>query len=141
MEHASEPTQFQHGLASVSEKELTQDAWVRVQDPNHFPPELLKDFDHSLLEPSDKISEGNASCVVFMSYTLCTLQMMLCESNVCKHQLLWDARLSSWHLVFAFLPASGSTPPTFFNITWKQMQDGKCTMNTPKCQEKLKGNN
>ena len=50
--------QLQHGLASVSDKELTQNALVRVQSPNHIPPELLlKDFDDSLLEPSDKIPE------------------------------------------------------------------------------------
>ena len=110
-------SQLQHGLASVSKKELTQDAWVRVEDLNHIPPELLKDFDRSQLEPSDKIPEGNASAVALMNYTLRTLQMLLCESNMFKHQLMWDARFSSWRLVFAFLPASGSTAPTFFNVT------------------------
>ena len=69
---------------------------VRVQDPNHIPPDLLKDFDHSLLEPSNKIPEGNVSCIAFVNYTLRTLQMTLCESNVFKH-------------------------PFFFNITWQQM--------------------
>ena len=126
------PAQVQHGLASVSENELSQDAWVRVQDPNHIPPELLKDFDHSLLEPADLIPDGSASCVAFMNYTLRTLQIVLCESksNVFKHQLMWDARFSSWRLVFAFLPASRAAPPTFFNITWKQIQSGRACART-----------
>ena len=58
--------------------------------------------------------------------------MMLCESSMFKHQLMWDPKYYSWRLVFAFLPAFQDTPPTFFNITKKQNQEGKWrTMNTP----------
>ena len=102
-------------------------------------PELLKPFDYSLLEPTDKIPDGSASCIAFMNYAARTLQMMICESNMFKHQLMWDAMFNSWRLVFAFLPASRSTPPTFFNVTWKQNQDGKWrTMSTPTWQNLFK---
>ena len=54
-------------------------------------------------------------------------------------QLMWGPKYHSWRLVFAFLPPSRSTPPTFFNVTWKQNQDGKWrTMNTPKWQDFFK---
>ena len=55
-----------------------------------MPPELLKTFDMTLLEPQEKIPHGNASCVAFMNYVYRTLQMMICESDMLKHQLMWD---------------------------------------------------
>ena len=72
---------YKHGLASSNKKGLTKDAWVRVQNPNHIPPELLKEFDRSLLEPSGRIPEGNASYIAFVNYTLRTLQM-ICFANL-----------------------------------------------------------
>ena len=59
---------------------------------------------------------------------------MLCESSMYKHQLMWDQKLQSWRLVFAVLPGSGDTPPTFYNVTWKKYEDGKwrtMSLNTP----------
>ena len=67
---------------SVSDKEVSADGWSRCMDGYSMPPELLKTFDHSLLEPQDKIPEGNDSCVAFMNYVYRTLQMMICEFDM-----------------------------------------------------------
>ena len=82
--------------------------------------DLLK----SLLEPQEKIPHGNASCVAFVNYVYRALQIMICESGLCKHQLMWDPKHQSWRLVFAFLPGSRTSPPTFFKTTWKINQQG-----------------
>ena len=110
------PSQLQHGhgLASVSEKEASHDGWVRCTDASAMSPEFLKPFGMSLLEPVDKIPDGNASCVAFMNYAVRALQMMICEPNMFNHQLMWDSKFQSWRLAFGFLPAFRWTPPTFF---------------------------
>ena len=97
------PAQFQHCLASISDKEISADGWSRCVDNVSMPPELLKSFDYSLLEPQDKIPDGNASRVACVNYVVRTLQMMIGESDVFKHQLMWDSKYNSWRLVFAFL--------------------------------------
>ena len=66
-------------------------------------PDLLEPFDMSLFRPVDKMPAQ-------------TLQMMICESNMFNHQLMWDPKFQSWRLVFAFLPASQPTPPTLFHV-------------------------
>ena len=62
--HIVDPVQFQHGLASVSGKEVSADGWSK--DNVSKPPELLKPFDASVREPQDKIPDRNASCAAFM---------------------------------------------------------------------------
>ena len=119
-----EPVQFHHGLVSVSDKEVSADGWSRCVDNVSMPPDLLKPFDVSLFEPQEKIPHGNASCVAFVNYVYRTLQMMICESDVFKHQLMWDPKHNSWKLVFAFLPGSRASPPTFFNVTWEMNAPG-----------------
>ena len=98
-------SQLQPGLASVSE-EVSRDGWAVCTDQAIIPPELLKPFDMSLLEPTEKIPAGNASFVAVTNYAVRTLQMMLCESSMFQHQLMWDPKYHSCCLVFAFLPAS-----------------------------------
>ena len=85
---ARRPSQLQHGAASISEKEVSQDGWVRCPNAATTPLELLKPFDYSLPEPNDKIPDGNASCVAFMNDLVRALQMMICEWNVFKRQLM-----------------------------------------------------
>ena len=65
-----DPVQFQHCLASVSDKDISADGWSRCTDTVSIPPDLLKPSDYSLLEPQDKIPDGNASTVAFMNYIL-----------------------------------------------------------------------
>ena len=84
------PSQLQHGLASISDKEISADGWSRCQANVTMPPDLLKPFDHCLLELQEKIPDGNASCAAFMNYAVRALQIMVCESDVFKHQLMWD---------------------------------------------------
>ena len=57
-----DPAEFHHGLTSVSDKEASADGWSRCTDGTTMPPDLLKPFDVTLLEPQDKILDGNASC-------------------------------------------------------------------------------
>ena len=87
-----EPVQFQHGLASVRDKEVSADGWSRCASLVSMPPDLLKPFDHSLFEPQEKIPDGNAACVAFVSYVARTLHMMICESDVFKHQFMWNPK-------------------------------------------------
>ena len=84
------PSQLQHGLASISEKEISQDGWARCVDASTMPPELVKPFDYALLEPVDKIPDENAFCVAFTNYAVRALQIVICEPNMFKHQLMWD---------------------------------------------------
>ena len=123
--------QLQHALAGISEKTLSKDGWTDM-DPREFPPELNQDFDTSLLYPPEKIPMGNASSIAVINYVVRVLQIMICESNMFKKQLMWDQKFQSWRLVFAMVPGSLDTPPTFYNVTWKKDQYGKWkTMNTP----------
>ena len=92
-------------------------AWIQQR----CAPELLKPIDVSLLEPTEKIPDRSASSVAVMNYVIRVLQVMICESSVFRHQLMLDSRFNSWRLVFAFLPGSRETPPTFFNVTWPRM--------------------
>ena len=69
-------SQLQHGLASVSDKEISQDGWAHYVDNVTMPQEILETFDVSLLEPQDKIPDGHVSCNAFMNYAVRTLQMM-----------------------------------------------------------------
>ena len=111
--------QLQHGLASVSEKELTQDAWPRVQHPNHIPPELLKDFDHSLLIPDGKHLVLPSRITHCVSCRWCFARLTCSSTRSC-------AMPGSVHGVWCCFLASLScnASPTLLNITWKQMQDG-----------------
>ena len=56
-------------------------------------PELLKPFDMTLLEPTEKIPDGNASSVAVMNYAVRSLQIMICESSMFRHQLMWDSQI------------------------------------------------
>ena len=52
---------------------------------------------------------------------------------------MWGPKRNSWRLVFAFLPRSRTSPPTFFNVTWKMSAPGVWrTMNTPRRQDLFK---
>ena len=66
------PPQLQHGLESISKEEISQDGWVRCADASTTPLELLKPFEYSLLELTDKTPDGHASCVAFVN-TRCAL--------------------------------------------------------------------
>ena len=79
--HIMNTVQFHHGLLSVSDKEVLADGWSHCQNNVSLPPDLLKRFDMSLLEPQEKIPHGNASCVAFVIYVYRTLQMMICKSD------------------------------------------------------------
>ena len=85
-----------------------------------------------MLTPTGGIPDGNANAVAIVNYVLRTLQVMICESIMFKNNLMWDQKFQSWRLVFAMIPASKDTPPTFYNVTWKKDQYGKWkTMNMP----------
>ena len=121
------PHQLQHTLASVSDKTVNQD--FASSDPRDFPSELNQTFDTSLLTPNEGIPDGNAAVI---NYVVRMLQVLLCESSMFKNNLMWDHKYQSWRLVFAMIPASKDTPPTFDNVTWKKDQYGKWKiLNTP----------
>ena len=123
--------QLQHALASVSDKALSKDGWTDM-DQRDLPPELNQTLDMSLLEPPEKIPDGNVSSVAVMNYVVRALQNMICETSMFKHQLMWDPKVRSWRLVFACLPGFRDTPLTFFNVTWKQNDQAKWrTLNSP----------
>ena len=61
-----EPVQFHYALASVSDKDISADGWSHCVDNVSMPPNLLKPFDMSLLEPQDRIPHGN--CVAFVNF-------------------------------------------------------------------------
>ena len=111
------PHPLQRALASVSEKWVNRD-W---SDADH------RDF------PSEKrIPDGAASAIAAISYVIRILEIMICESSMFKNNLMWDNKFQSWRLVFAMVPQTKDTPPTFYHVTWKQDQYGKWkTMNTP----------
>ena len=45
---------------------------------------------------------------------------------------MWDSQCQSWRLMFAMVPQSKDTPPTFYHVTWKQDQYGKWkTLSSP----------
>ena len=112
------PSQLRHGLASISDKEISADGWPRWLDTVSMPPELLKTFSSLMARASRQDSRWNASCVAFMKFAVRALQIR--ESDVFEHQLMWDSKYHSWRLAFAFLPASRSTPPIVFNEPgWK----------------------
>ena len=111
------PHQLQHALASVSEKCVNRN-WS-TSDPKDFPPELNQQFDTSLLSPPEPIPEGAASAIAVISYVTRVLQIMICESSMFKDNLMWDPQYNSWRLMFAMVPQSKSTPPTFYHVTWK----------------------
>ena len=49
-----------------------------------------------------------------------------------KDNLMWDPQYQSWRLMFAMVPLSKGTPPTFYHVTWKCDQYGKWkTLNSP----------
>ena len=52
--HLMQPVQFHHGLVSVSDKEVSADGCSRCKDSISMPPELLKNFDHSVLSTRKK---------------------------------------------------------------------------------------
>ena len=124
------PRQLQHALASVSEKWINRD-WSAT-DPRDFPPELNQDFETSLLNPSDRIPDGAASAIAVISYVTRVLQIMICESSMFKDNMMWDPQFNSWRLMFATVPQSKDTPPTYYHVTWKKDQYGKWkTLSSP----------
>ena len=106
-----QPGQFHHGLGSVSK--VSAHGWSRCQDNVSMPPDLLKSFDFSLPEPQEKILQGNASRVAFMSYVHHTLQIMICESDLFKHQLTWDPKRQGWITAGCLSRAGAETPLNF----------------------------
>ena len=87
-----EPVEFHYGL----DKEVSADGWSHCANNISMSPDLLKAFDFSLLVgPQEKILHGNASCVAFAKYVYRTLQIMICESGLFKHQLMWDPKHQS----------------------------------------------
>ena len=80
--------QLQHALASVSDKVLSQDGRTDM-DLRGFPPELNQPFDMSLLETNENIPDGNASSVAVTSYVIRVLQIVICESSMYNHQLMY----------------------------------------------------
>ena len=58
MEDVKVPAFWSNGLTSVSHKEVSQNGWARCTG---MPPDLLNHFDFSLLEPQEKIPDGNGS--------------------------------------------------------------------------------
>ena len=107
------PFQLQHALASVSEKWVNRN-WSRAED-KHFPPELNQKFDTTLLSPPELIPEGSGSAIAVVSYVTRVLQLMICESDMFKENMMWDPQYNSWRLMIAMvpLPQSKNTPPTF----------------------------
>ena len=87
-------------------------------------PCISQQFDTSLLSPPEPIPEG-ASAIAVINYVTRDLQIMICESSMFKDNLMWDPQYNSWHLMFAMVPQSKSTPPTFDHITCKRDQYGK----------------
>ena len=99
-------------------------------DGSNMPPELLRPFDHSLVELQDKILDGDASCVAFMNYVYRTLQMMVCESDMFKpcSSINWCGIPNiKVGLAQAFLPSSiwhGRRTSRMCSVAW-MLQGGK----------------
>ena len=90
--------------------------------------------------PPERIPLGNASFIAMINYVVRVLQIMSCESDMFKGNLMWGHKSQSWRLVFAMVPGSVDTPPTFYNVTWKKDQYGKWkTLNTPFVHRFLQG--
>ena len=49
------------------------------------------------------------------------LQIMICESNMFKDNLMWDPQFNSWRLMIAMVPQSKNTLPTY-HVRWKADQ-------------------
>ena len=69
-----------------------------------FPPELNQKFDTSLLSPPELIPDGSASAIAVISYVTRVLQLMICESDMFKDNLMWDQQFQSWRLMIAMVP-------------------------------------
>ena len=80
------PYQLQHALASVSERWVNKN-WSSA-DARDFPPEPNQTFDTALLNPPELIPEGSGSAIAVMSYVTRVLQLMICESDMFKDNLM-----------------------------------------------------
>ena len=109
--------QLQHALASVSERWVNRN-WSS-SDARDFPPELNQKFGTALLSPPELIQDGSGSAFAVISYVTRVLQLMICESDMFKDNLMWDPQYSSWRLMIAMVPQSKNTPPIFYHVTWK----------------------
>ena len=80
------PYQLQHALAGATEKWVNR-VWSRSEEHN-FPPELNQKFDTSLLTPPELIPDGSGSAIAVISYVTRILQLMICESDMFKDNLM-----------------------------------------------------
>ena len=100
-----------------------------------MPPELLQPFDMSLLEPTEKIPDGNASSMAVLNYVTRVLQTMIGESNLFKHQLMWGSKIPLMASSLCVSAVSTRLKGYTSNVLQRDLEAGGKwrTVNTPLC--------